>query len=243
MATIAWPMTGLPWWKVFRRCASIAAASSLWFIAARIERRPLRSYGFGNWTLGRPQLFLGVGLGLGSLAALLGIGFMTGGYRVALAEDQANALGKVLGLIPASLLVGALEELIFRGFILQQLMACSRPFAVVGSSLAYALVHLKTRVLGVSVGLELTGLFLLGVLLALSYVRTKQLYLAVGLHAVLAYGALVNKALIEFPHPSLSWLIGTNRLVNGVFSWIVLVAAGGVMWWFTRASNARRGMP
>ncbi|MEK7214709.1 MAG: CPBP family intramembrane glutamic endopeptidase, partial [Chloroflexota bacterium] len=129
-------------------------------------------------------------------------------------------------------LVGGLEELIFRGYLLRQLLACSQPLAVAGSSAAYALVHLRPNPVWPSSGLELAGLFILGCVLAASVLRTKQLYLAIGLHASLAYWARTNKLLIDFTAPpELQWLTGTNRLINGVAAWCALA---GIGWWMTR---------
>ena len=85
--------------------------------------------------------------------------------------------------------------------------------------------------------LQLGGLFLLGEVLSLSYLRTGQLYLPMGLHAVLAYGVRVNKLLIEFTDLSLSWLVGTSRLVNGLASWVMLLGIGGIVFWRGRFSN------
>jgi hypothetical protein len=87
--------------------------------------------------------------------------------------------------------------------------------------------------------LELGGLFLLGNLLAFTFLWTRQLYLAVGLHAALAYAARVNKLVVSFPDQSIAWLVGTSRLINGIVSWVVLFALGGIIFWWVRAS--RRG--
>jgi hypothetical protein len=77
--------------------------------------------------------------------------------------------------------------------------------------------------------MELAGLFFLGFVLAFSYLRTQQLYVAVGLHASLAYGARVNKLLVTVSDPSLAWLTGTSRLVNGLLGWAVLAGIGGII--------------
>ena len=102
----------------------------------------------------------------------------------------------------------------------------SKPTAVVLTSGAYALAHLKTTFDWPGTGFELVGLFLLGCVLAVSTLRTQQLYLSIGLHASLAYCARVNKMLIDFPWPSMQWLVGTSRLVNGIIAWAALLALG-----------------
>jgi len=119
----------------------------------------------------------------------------------------------------------------------------STPLAVTVSSTLYAVVHLKTPEWTFLTALELGGLFLLGCLLAFCYLRTQQLYLAIGLHASLAYGARLNKLLIEFSDPSMAWLVGTSRLINGVASWIALLVIGAAIAWWTGHVRLRRSSP
>ncbi|MBI4004025.1 MAG: CPBP family intramembrane metalloprotease [Candidatus Omnitrophica bacterium] len=231
------PVVELPFWTVFRRCASIAAALSLWLFIRTLERRSFRSYGFAASGAGKRQFRFGVLLGLSALGLLFGTWLALGVCRVHITADSLKLWRTVVGFLPAAVLVGVLEEMVFRGFILQHLLACSKALAVIASSALYAVVHLKASALSLAVWLELGGLFLFGGVLALSFLLTHQLYLAVGLHAVLAYGARVNKLLIEFTDPSLSWLVGTSRLVNGAASWMVLLMMGGMVVWWVRASH------
>jgi len=242
---LAWlvaPWVGLSWWKVFRRCVSIAAALGLWLCIKRFEGRTLRSYGLGAWAGpggGKRQLLFGVGLGLAALGLMLGIGVASGAVRVELTPDRMRLWRTALGFVPAAALVSVLEELVFRGVLLQRLMACSTPLAVGLSSACYALVHLKAPALTAQTSRELVGLFLLGVVLSGCYLRTRQLYLAIGLHAALAYGARVNKLVIAFADPSNAWLIGTSRLIDGMAAWAALAGIGGCALWWTRR---RRGV-
>lgn len=237
ISLLATPWLHLSWWRVFRRSVSIASAISLWFCIKKLEHRRIRSYGFSAHGAGKRELLFGLLLGFGVLAILLGLGLASGTCKIAINPDRVKLWGTVLGFLPLAVLVSVLEELAFRGFILQCLMEWSRPLAVAVSSALYSFVHLKTPTLSTSTYLELVGLFLLGAVLSFSYLRTQQLYLAVGLHASLAYGARVNKLLIGFPNQSLSWFVGTSRLVNGLASWMALLAIGGVLMWWTRSSH------
>lgn len=168
-------------------------------------------------------------MGLG-LVVVLGAGYLvTGVCELAIHPDRWRLWRTVLGFVPAAGVIAVLEELVFRGYLFQQLLACSKGLAVVGTSAAYALVHVKSSLTWPGSVLELGGLFLLGVVLALSVVRTGQLSLAIGLHAALAYCARTNKLLLAFPDASLQWLVGTNRLVNGVIAWLALIVIGIVM--------------
>ena len=237
LSWLALPWLHLPWWNVFRRCVSFGSALSLWIFIKKYERRSVRSYGFQDPRAGKRQLGLGLLLGLGALGAIVAIGLATGAYQIAITPDRVRLWRTVIGFIPAAMLVSVLEELVFRGFILQHLLVRSRSLAIIVTSVLYALVHLKRPTLVLSTYLELGGLFLLGCVLAISYLRTRQLYLAIGLHAVLAYGARVNKLLIQFPYPSISWLVGTTRLVNGLLSWAFLLGVGGIIIWWTRSGR------
>ena len=219
----------LPWWSIFRRCVSIGAALSLWIWIRKVERRSFSSYGLGDPGAGKRQLLFGLSLGACTLAVMLGLGLAGGLSHMDITPDRTKLWRTVLGFVPAAALISVLEELVFRGYILQQLRPCSASAAVIASSALYAIVHLNTTTPTPSAWLELGGLFLLGGVLALSYLRTGQLYLAMGLHAVLAYGARVNKLLISFPDISISWLTGTSRLVNGVLGWAALLGMGAIM--------------
>ncbi len=222
----------LSWWVVFRRCVSVAASLSLIFFLWRVHHRSIRSLGLGSWdAAGKGQLLRGVRLGCTTIALMAAIYVASGLCHLDLHEDPRRVWVTLTTFIPAALLIGVLEELIFRGYVLQQLLPCSTRLAVVGSSLAYALVHIRAVPVWPQSGFELVGLFLLGVVLSLATLTTKQLYLAIGLHASLAYWARVNKLLFAFPDPSWQWLVGTNRLVNGVVAWGVLI---GLAWVVSR---------
>jgi len=223
------PWLALSWWQVFRRCASVAAAVTLWWFLRRVDRLPVRALGLGPWASGKRQLAGGIALGVAAVA-VMAAGYLAAGiWRIDIHPDTARVWRTVIGFLPAAGLVAVLEELVFRGYILQRLLPCSRALAVVGSSVAYALVHLRPPVEWPGSGLEIVGLFILGCVLALSYLKTRQLYAAIGLHAVLAYAARVNKLLVEAPDQSLIWLIGTSRLINGVLTWVMLIGVGWLL--------------
>ena len=239
LSLLALPWVNLPWWRIARRCVSIAAVLSLWVCLRRFEHRPLRCYGFAaTGGAGKRQFALGLLLGVGACAAILALGFLCRVYRIDVVSDRLRLWRVMVTFAPAAVLIGFIEEIVFRGFLLQHLLAWSTRAAVALTSLAYAAVHVKTLGWSLSTGLELAGLALLCALLALSYLRTGQLYLAIGLHAALAYGVRVGKLFIDYPEPPAAWLFGTSRVINGVVSWMVLLGISGlVLLW-----NAQRSV-
>ena len=241
LAFLAAPWVHLSWWPVFRRCVSISAAISLWLFMRKIERRSFQSYGFSVFREGKRQLVFGVLLVFSTLALMWGIGLASGAYRLEVTDDRMRLWVTLLGFLPAAALVSVLEELVFRGFILRHFIAHSKALAVIASSALYAIVHVKTSAVDGGLLRELIGLFLLGNVLSVRCLLTAQLYLSVGLHLAFAYGARINKLLIEFPHSSLAWLTGTSRLINGVATWVALAGVAGLMVWWVRSSPHRGG--
>lgn len=229
LSWIVHPWIDLPWWKVFRRSASVAAAISLVVMLRFIDRQPFRRLGLGPWSQGRADLSRGLLLGMSGVAIVGALYMLFGACRISVHPDSWRVWRTMVGFLPAALLVGVLEELIFRGYVFHQLLAWSASWAVMGSSLSYALVHLRSGFVWPATAFELIGLWILGVVLAMSRLRTGQLYLAIGLHASLAYWARVNKLVIAFPDSTTAWLVGTNRLVNGVAAWLALGAIGWII--------------
>ena len=230
LSVLAHPWVPLSLWKVFRRCVSIAAALVLFVMVRRQHpTHPWRNLGLTAWRDGRRQLLQGAGLGVGMVLGL-GLGYLGFGvWEVAIHPDRWKLWRTVLGFLPAAGLIAILEELVFRGYLFQQLLACSRLVAMIGTSAAYALVHLKPNLVWPSSAWELGGLFLLGLVLTVSVLRTGRLYLAIGLHGVLAYCARVNKLVVTRSDSSLQWLVGGDRLVNGLIAWLALILLGLAM--------------
>ena len=225
LSFIALPWINLPWWRIFRRCVSIATVIVLWVILSR-SHRSLRSVGLVPWREGKGLLSLGAVIGLLTPLLLVSAYLVLGICRVELHPDVVRVWRTTLVFLPGAGLVALLEEFIFRGYLLRVLWDGSKLLAVAGSSLAYGLVHLRPNV-GWNINLpDVIGLTILGLVLASITLQTKQLSLAIGLHAGLAYWARVNKLFLSFSPESARWLVGDNRLINGVITWCVLICVG-----------------
>lgn len=216
-------------WKLFRRSVSFSSLAMLLIFMRWLHREPLRTIGLVSWREGRGLLFAGLGLGIFAGLTLCGVYLSANALQIAINANTLRVISMVTLCLPAMALVAVLEELVFRGYLLRILSSWSLGFGVVASSLIYALVHLKTTLEWPSSAFEVTGLFILGVVLALGAIKTQQLWMVIGLHAAFAYFARINKMLVEFTHPQLHWLVGTSRLVNGVGAWLMLLVIGLVI--------------
>ena len=152
---------------------------SLWFMMAVVNRQPLTSIGLSTENRGKEML---VGLG----AALVFIG---GIFLILWLIGAVNVTGFV-GFKPGVFIVSMMlflaafdEELIFRGYILNNMMDATdnRWIALAGSSVLFALLHAGNP--GVfSTFVPMSELFAAGFILGISYTFTKNLWFPTFFH-------------------------------------------------------------
>ena len=128
-----------------------------------------------------------------------------------------NAIFLILG-------VGFAEELIFRGWLLEEL---KKQFglkkAILGQAFIFSIVHIGFDLPFLQMLSILTGLFLLGILLSLIRLKDKNsLWGCIGLHGgLVGLWFITNNGLLEISKKSPKWLVGpattnTNPL-GGIF--------------------------
>ncbi|MBE7444090.1 MAG: CPBP family intramembrane metalloprotease [Planctomycetia bacterium] len=165
------------------------------------------------------------------------------------AISPANVTFQPLKILLIAGLVGCIEEIFFRGFILQALLTDMRAVSAVWiSSLFFSLLHFFKVKLVVSPGFQpfigflviyesfrdmivnfnailpsATGLFLVGVVLSYAYLRTKSLYLSIGLHAGWIFLIKENKVFFHHIRTNLEWLFGDSKIITGVLGWSFLI--------------------
>ena len=153
-------------------------------------------------------------------------------------------VGKLIGQLFGNALA---EEIVFRGFLTVQLMVVFRRFgrftAVIGgiitAQILFALSHIPVLL---RTGLEwrqmpsiLTALFAVGVMFACIYALTKNLLIAVGVHA------LCDAVTLIFPSPSHSdhdYDLSPSGLDVGDLS-TPLAFLGSIAWWAIMRTRAR----
>jgi membrane protease YdiL (CAAX protease family) len=70
---------------------------------------------------------------------------------------------------------------------------------------------------------SIIGLFLVGVVLSYAYIRTKSLYLSIGLHAGWIFLIKENKVFFDHVKTNREWLFGDSKIITGVLGWSFLI--------------------
>ena len=173
---------------------------------------------------------LGLGLGLGVLNIIIAF---TGEWALGWIKWQAKnwqRLGRVLlPILFLGIWIGLTEELIFRGFLINELQHDYFLWAAaVISSLIFALSHLiweQNNTLP-----QLPGLWLMGMVLVLArWVDGSSLGLAWGLHAgwIWSLTCLEEAELISYTGKGPSWMTGlSNNPLAGVVGFLCLLGVG-----------------
>ena len=135
-----------------------------------------------------------------------------------------NAIFLILG-------VGFAEELIFRGWLLEELKnQFGIKKAILGQALIFSIVHIGFDLPFLQMLSILTGLFLLGILLSLIRLKDKNsLWGCVGLHGgLVGLWFITNNGLLEISKNAPNWLVGPGIIntnpIGGIFG-ISLMAA------------------
>ncbi|GBC77507.1 hypothetical protein HRbin08_00985 [bacterium HR08] len=147
-----------------------------------LDRRPFRSLGLQWRERGWWEYTAGFGLAAGMMTALVLATGLLGRLHLSWAE---RPLGETIrGMLTAFLffnVAAAFEELLFRGYPLQTLLLDVPPaIAVSAPSLLFGLGHMgnpNASTLGVC------NTVLAGVWLSIAYLKTRRLWLPIGLHA------------------------------------------------------------
>lgn len=158
----------------------------IWLARTAFDRRSLVSLGLRMNRRALPDLFFGFLLG-GVLIGIIYLTLRAGGWLQVtgtawqfMPAAQVVAL-TLVSLVSIGLLTGWTEELIFRGYLLQNLAeGINVIWAVLISSLLFGLFHLANPHFSLT---GFIGIILAGVMMAMGWLRTRQLWLPIGLHA------------------------------------------------------------
>ena len=224
-----------------------AVMISVWIARRGLDRRSFASLGLKWGPLALRDLLIGflIPAPLFALAFLAqwGVGWLEiEGWGWSEASFALVVLGVVLGLA-AFLAVGLYEELLFRGYYLQNLRDGSGlALALFVSSAVFALAHLGNFSASIA---STVGIFSAGYFLAYGWLRTRALWLPIGLHIGWNFfqGPVFGFAVSGNPTPSIvvHTVGGPELLTGGGFGpeagliVLPLMALGSALiWLYTR---------
>ena len=210
-------------------------------LTAAFDRKPLGSVGLafcGSW-----RRELGLGLGIGSLM-IFAVGAAESVLGVARFSFGQLSPGPFLGWGGATLVLlfvaATNEELMFRGYPFQRLAeSMGAPGAVAVFSVLFGLVHLGNPNHSV---VSTVNTALIGVPLALAYLRTRALWMPVGAHFawnfLQGFGLGLPISGFSVPLSVLHPQVSGNILLTGgrygpeasILTTIVIIAATGYLW-------------
>lgn len=200
--------------------------------ASWVTGESLSDYGFAwnPWIL--RSLGLGFGFGVFSLVVLFGIQTALGWVNWQPADGRRLA-SVLLPTLLLALWISGTEELVFRGFVVNQLQqdyAVGAAAAI--SSLIFALLHLVWERRETTP--QLLGLWLMGMVLVVArYLDGGSLGLAWGLHTgwVWAIASLDSLQMITYTGISSEWVTGKNgKPLAGAAGILCLLATGFILW-------------
>ncbi|HEU0039769.1 MAG TPA: CPBP family intramembrane glutamic endopeptidase [Verrucomicrobiae bacterium] len=244
-----------PFHRFVTRALLILALAGLWPLLRALGATSLGEIGLAKPVAHWRTLLRGFLLGFASLALVAAITLVAGGRAFNRDNDPLRLTEKIVGAALSAVVVAVLEETLFRGGIFGGLRRVFHwSTALVASSMIYALVHfLENANYGGAVtwlsGLELLphmmrgftnweqivpgffNLTLAGVLLALAYQRTGNLYFSIGLHAGWIFWLKSYVALTADVAGANAWLWGTGKMIDG---WLALAALALTLFVFIR---------
>ncbi|HUS34503.1 MAG TPA: CPBP family intramembrane glutamic endopeptidase [Verrucomicrobiae bacterium] len=247
----------VPFRRVVSRCLIVLALTGMWPLLRALGARSRAEIGLAktdHWTTDIPA---GVLIGWGMVALAAGICLAVGAAEL---DSKVSVVTRIPGALLTALVVALLEEVLFRGAILTALSKVwGASTALWASSALYAIVHFFSRapdptevqwdsgffILGgmlqgfLDFEQVIPGFFsltLLGVILGLAYQKTGALFMSMGIHGGIVFGAKLFSAAANSAPGANVWLWGTEKLIDGWFSFFLMLA---VTLAFTRWRSTR----
>jgi membrane protease YdiL (CAAX protease family) len=162
--------------------APVAMVLIATWICTRLRREPLSSVGLRLDRRWAREFAWGSAIGLGGIALAAGLMLAIGGVRFEL--DPARSLGALTFGLYMFISVSFLEELLFRGFLFQRLVAGLGMWpAQLALAALFALAHWGNPGMeGAAKVWATIDIALAAITLGLAYLRTRSLALPIGLH-------------------------------------------------------------
>lgn len=231
---------------IFRIGVLAAALAAGYFCVRMLEALPWRSLGLTLHPGWFRDLLIGSAIGFASLVVAVLIALIGGGISFSFSEAAVTAIVRSLLGSASLLFVAALaEEAIFRGYGLQTLSRAKLAWlGVLLTSVAFALVHLSNPN-AVPVA-TFVNTALAGVWLAVAYLRTRSLWLPLGVHWSWNWAIgwffgipisgirLVSNPLLNATDQGPAWLTGGSYGLEGGVACTISLVLFTLFLWRTR---------
>ncbi|MFN7933335.1 MAG: CPBP family intramembrane glutamic endopeptidase [Bryobacteraceae bacterium] len=210
LSPLMYPIAG---YLVSAALGTFAAAAIANTIAIRVyERGRISDVGLG-WTQGsRKNLLLGLAGGVGAALLVMVPPLLLGAARLTPAEDWHFSPASIL-FLAVVLLFGAIgEELLFRGYGFQVLLATAGEYAtILPVSVIFGLAHSNNQNAS---KLGLANTMLWGLLFGLAFLRSRDLWLPIGLHygwnvTIPLFGVNLSGFTMKVTGYSMEWNVST----------------------------------
>jgi membrane protease YdiL (CAAX protease family) len=227
-----------------------------WLLGRYFDGVPVRALGWSRHRGWLRDLALGTLFGAGALAFAALVSTTAGGFHFSLApEGFGSSFAKTFfGAIFVYVLLAAAEEMMFRGYPLQTFMR-SLPFvvALLPSSALFAFVHTANPNIprGLLFLIMVVNTALAGVWLCVAYLRTRSLWLPLGLHwswnwtmgslfglPVSGITTLTRAPLFKATDAGPAWLTGGSYGIEGGAACTLALALATLFIWRTKLLTA-----
>jgi CAAX protease family protein len=209
-----------------------------------LEGRPLGSVGFAFHPRWKNELWTGLIAGTVMMLAVTGVQSLLGIARFSPAPAPAGktVLAGVFFLL-LFMVAAADEELVFRGYPFQRLVDVGGPvFAVIALSLMFGVAHLRNPS---QTWISMVNTTLVGVMLAICYLRTRALWLPLGIHFAWNFiqgfvlglpvsGMVFPPGILQAKISGPFWLSGGAYGPEGSILCLGVIAAGTVYFFVSR---------
>jgi membrane protease YdiL (CAAX protease family) len=251
-----------PFSRIFNRTFMIAAIVLFFFCRPLLKIGKLSELGLVSLRQGGSDLLRGWIMAVASIAILLLVMSAAQVFEPYFRLSFSRSLSRCLSALVSAVFTGFLEEIFFRGILFKGLLqhgSFLRAFSL--SSLFYSALHFVRP--GEAYFLErfdplagfrhlfytftpflepltilpgMFGFFLLGIVLSYAFLRTGNLYLAIGLHAGWVFGLKSMRVFGDYTREDLGWLFGSTdpKIVSGVAAWIGIASVLLLVHWLTR---------
>lgn len=236
---------------IYRISLLVAALGAGFFCARTLEGLPWRSLGLTFHIHWFRDLIVGSLVGMLSLALAVAIATALGGleFTTNLSHEFSSIVKSIVGSAILFIFAALAEEAMFRGYLLQTLSRSKLAWlGVLITLVLFALVHLQNP--NVVPGYTFANTALAGVWLALAYLRTRSLWLPLGVHWAWnwALGSLFGlpvSGMTLVAHPILkgkdfgpAWLTGGSYGIEGGAACMVALVLSSFFIWRTRLVSA-----